>query len=145
MNHTAFSRKGGKARSLAKTTANRAKAAAYWNAVRAGQRPAPRRLRVPPSPEEIGRLLAGYCREHGIQQLEVFGSAARGEAQRGSDVDLLATFERNPGLKFYGMEEDMAKILGVPVHLLTRDSVERMTNPYRRQSILGDATVIHHG
>jgi len=33
----------------------------------------------------------------------------------------------------------MAAILGVPVHLLTRDSVEQMSNPYRRESILADA------
>lgn len=145
MNHTAFSRKGGKARSLAKTTANRAKAVTYWNAVRAGQRPAPRRLRMPPSPEAIADLLASYCRQAGITRLEVFGSMARGEARRGSDVDLLATFADNPGLRFFTMEDEMAGILGAPVHLLTRDSVEQMTNPYRRESILADAKVIYRG
>jgi predicted nucleotidyltransferase len=144
MNHTAFSRKGGKARSLAKTTANRAKAAAFWSAVRTGQRPAPRRLRVPPSPEAIANLLAAYCRQAGITRLEIFGSMARGEARRGSDVDLLATFAGNPGLRFFTMEDEMAVILGVPVHLLTRDSVEQMTNPYRRESILADARIIYH-
>jgi len=29
------------------------------------------------------------------------------------------------------------------VHLLTRDSVEQMTNPYRRASILADAKEIY--
>jgi uncharacterized protein len=145
MNHQAFSRKGGKARSQAKTLANRAKAVAFWKAVRAGDKPAPSRLRLPPQPEEIGRLLASYCRENGINRLEVFGSTARGDASPGSDVDLLATFERVPGLRFYGMEEEIKEILGVPVHLLTRDAVERMTNPYRRSSILQDATVIYRG
>jgi predicted nucleotidyltransferase len=43
------------------------------------------------------------------------------------------------------MEDEMAAILGVPVHLLTRDSVEQMSNPYRRESILADAKVIYHG
>jgi len=143
VNHTAFSQKGGKARSPAKTAANRAKAAAFWNAVRTGEKPAPRRLRTPPAPEEVANLLADYCRQAGITRLEAFGSTARGEAKRGSDVDLLATFAANPGLRFFTMEEDMAKILGVPVHLLTRDSVEQMSNPYRRQSILADAKVIY--
>ena len=144
MNHIAFSRRGGRARSLAKTVANRAKAAAFWNAVRAGRRPAPRRLRVPPSPKAIADLLAAYCRQAGITRLEIFGSMARGEARRGSDVDLLATFADNPGLRFFTMEDDMAAILGVPVHLLSRVSVEEMTNPYRRKSILADAKVIYH-
>lgn len=145
MNHAAFSRKGGKVRSLAKTAANRAKAVAFWNAVRTGEKLAPRRLRTPPALESIANLLADYCRHAGITRLEAFGSTARGEAKRGSDVDLLATFAHNPGLRFFTMEEEMAAILGVPVHLLTRDSVEQMTNPYRRQSILADVKVVCHG
>jgi len=144
MNHTTFSRKGGRARSAAKTAANRAKAIAYWEAVRGGRQAAPRRSKTPPSPDEVGQLLAAYCREVGIVQLEIFGSSARGEAKRGSDVDLIATFFHNPGLRFFGMEEEMAAILRVPVHLLTREGVEQMSNPYRRASILADARVIYH-
>jgi uncharacterized protein len=145
MNHATFSKKGGKARSPAKTAANRAKAVAYWDAVRAGERVAPRRPRVPPPPAIVAEKLAPYCRQVGIIRLEAFGSAARGEARRGSDVDLIATFAHNPGLRFFAIEEEMASILGVPVHLLTRDSVEQMSNPYRRASILADARIIFHG
>jgi predicted nucleotidyltransferase len=145
MNHTTFSRRGGKVRSAAKTAANRAKAAAYWNAVRTGEKPAPRRSRIPPVPEAVAKLLADYCRQAGITRLEAFGSTARGEASRGSDVDLLATFTHNPGLRFFTMEDEMAKILGVPVHLMTRESVEQMSNPFRRESILADARVIFNG
>mgnify|MGYP001554553241 CR=1 FL=1 len=145
MNHATFSRKGGQARSLAKTIANRAKAVAYWEAVRTGDKPKPRRLRVPPSPETVAQLLTDYCRQTGITRLEAFGSTVRGEAKRGSDVDLLATFRTNPGLRFFTMEEEMAAILGVPVHLLTRESVDQMSNPYRRASILEDAQEIYRG
>ena len=58
MLHRTFSRKGGQARSARKTQANRAKAAAYWKAVRAA-RP---RLRAvienrPPSTRFAGSLL----------------------------------------------------------------------------------------
>jgi hypothetical protein len=143
VNHTVFSRKGGRARSPAKTAANRAKAAAYWNAVRAGLLPAPRRTTLPPPPHEIARRLAPYCQLHGITRLEVFGSVARGQARRGSDVDLLATFAGNPGLDFFAMEAEMSALLGAPVHLLTRESVDEMSNPYRRESILADATLIY--
>jgi len=142
MNHAAFSRKGGRARSLAKTIANRAKAKAYWQAVHSGKVSRPHRLRVPPDPEAIARVLSDYCRKNGITRLEVFGSAARGDAKRGSDVDLIATFDTNPGLQFFTMEDEMAAILGAPVHLLTRESVETMSNPYRRTSILTDAREI---
>jgi len=145
VNHLTFSRKGGKARSPAKTAANRAKATTFWKEVRAGKRPAPRRLRVPPAPERVGEILADFCRQSGITRLEAFGSAARGEAKRGSDIDLIATFSENPGLRFFAMEEEMADLLGVPVHLMTRDSVDRMSNPYRRASILSDAKIIYRG
>ena len=144
MTHLAFSRRGGKVRSVAKTTANRAKARAFWKAVRAEKLPSPRRPKVPPTPETIAKLLAPYCRRQGIIRLEAFGSIVRGEAKRGSDVDLLVTFSQNPGLKFFTMADDMSKILGAPVHLLTRASVEQMPNPYRRISILADAKVLLH-
>jgi uncharacterized protein len=143
VNHTTFSRKGGKARSLAKTAANRAKAAAFWNAVRIGEKPAPRRLRIPPNLETVSKMLADYCRQAGITRIEAFGSTARGDAKRGSDVDLIATFAGNPGLRFFSMEDEMADILGSPVHLLTRESVDLMTNPYRRESIIADSKVIY--
>ena len=98
---------------------------------------------APPAPETIARKLAPYCKASGIVRLEAFGSVARGDARRGSDVDLIATFRENPGLRFFGMEEEMAAILGTSVHLLTQDSVQQMTNPYRRASILADAKVIY--
>jgi predicted nucleotidyltransferase len=139
MNHVAFSRKGGKVRSAAKTAANRAKAIAYWKAVREGGARKPGHARM--TPTAVGRKLASYCRENGITQLEVFGSMARGRAKPG-DVDLLASFAGSPGFRFFGMEEEMSKILGAPVHLLTRNSAEEMSNPYRRESILTGAKVI---
>jgi predicted nucleotidyltransferase len=143
MNHVAFSRKGGKARSPAKTAANRAKAIAYWKAVREGAAPKPGHSRM--TPRAVAKKLAPYCRQNGITQLEAFGSIARGSAKSGSDVDLLVSFARSPGFRFFSMEQEMSEILGVPVHLLTRDSVEEMANPYRKESIFADAKVIFRG
>jgi uncharacterized protein len=100
------------------------------------------RISAAPSPEAIGRRLADYCREAGIIRLKVFGSVARGEATAGSDVDLLATFASNPGLRFFAMAEEITAILGARVHLLTRDAVENLTNPYRRAAILAEATTV---
>lgn len=133
---------GGRTRSKAKTLANRAKATAFWKAVRAGKAEPPRRPRVPPSPEQAAELLREYCSKNGIRRLEVFGSVARGTARRGSDVDLIATFRRTPGLRFFVMADEMAEILRVPVDLLDRESVDEMTNPYRKQSIMSDVRQI---
>jgi len=141
--HSTFSRRGGKARSAAKTAANRAKAASFWNAVRAGQRQPPARPRTPPDPQSIARLLAPCFRTEGIERLEIFGSVARGEARRGSDVDLIARFTEHPGLRIVSIEEEMAARLGVPVHLLTAEQVAEMDNPFRKASIENDRRVIY--
>jgi predicted nucleotidyltransferase len=98
---------------------------------------------VPPPPREIARRLAPLCRQHGIERLEVFGSTARGDAQAGSDVDLIATFREHPGLQIVAIEETMAETLGVRVDLLTREAVDGMTNPYRKETIERDRCVIY--
>jgi predicted nucleotidyltransferase len=144
MLHSTLSRRGGKARSARKTKANRAKAAAYWKAVREGQAAPPRRHRRPPSLEEIRRRLAPFCRRAGIVRLDIFGSVARGDAQPGSDVDFIADFAANPSLNFFAMEGDIGSLLGVPAHLLTRESVLEMTNRIRREAILASACTIYH-
>ncbi len=84
-----------------------------------------------------------YCREHGITRMEIFGSTARGDARRGSDVDLIVNFLEHPGLGIVEIEEDLAKLLGVPVDLITREAVEEMTNPFRRESINRDRRLIY--
>jgi predicted nucleotidyltransferase len=145
MLHVTVSRRGGRARSSAKTAANRAKIIKYWKAVRAGRLPAPYRPRTPPADEAIARLLTSLCRESGITCLEVFGSVARGEARRGSDVDLIATFREHPGLRIVEIEDRMAALLGVSVDLLTGEGIDEMTNPFRKESILRDRRTIYVG
>jgi uncharacterized protein len=145
MLHATISRRGGKARSEAKTIANRAKMAAYWGRVRSGEIPAPKRHKKPPSLEKIAEILEPYCRKIGITRLQVFGSVARGQARQGSDVDLIATFDlsRKPrGLRFFAIPDKMEALLGAPVDLLTPEGIANMTNPYRKNSIIADAREI---
>jgi len=145
MLHATISRRGGKARSEAKTAANRAKMAAYWGRIRSGEIPAPKRHKKPPSLEKIAEVLKPYCREKGITCLQVFGSVARGQARQGSDVDLIATFDpgRKPrGLDFFAIPDEMEALLGVPVDLLTPEAIADMTNPFRKNSIVADAREI---
>jgi predicted nucleotidyltransferase len=100
-------------------------------------------VRKPPEAAEVARRLAPYCDELGIMRLEVYGSVARGDAHRGSDVDLIATFQENPGLRIVEIEEAMSKLLRVPVDLVAREAVDEMTNPFRRESINNDRRVIY--
>ena len=100
---------------------------------------------LPPPLAEIIRRVPPFCQKHGITRLEIFGSVARGDATAGSDIDLIATFPQHPGLEIVSMEEECARLLGVPVHLLTAETVAEMTNPYRQESIQRDRCIIYAG
>ena len=58
-------------------------------------------------------------------------------------MDLIATFREHPGLRIVEVEQSMSKLLGVPVDLLTREAVDEMTNPFRKESISRDRRIIY--
>ena len=90
--------------------------------------PVGRRVRL--RRQELIDIAAG----HGVVNLRVFGSVARGEDRDDSDVDLLA--ELPPGLGLLGLgrlQAELEKVVGAPVDLVAaadlkadvRDRVER--------------------
>jgi uncharacterized protein len=89
-----------------------------------GLRRQPRHLRRLSGP--VGRRVRRYrhdlvatAADHGIQNLRVFGSVARGEDRPDSDVDLLADLP--PGLSLFGLgrvEAELEDILGSRVDLI---------------------------
>lgn len=89
-----------------------------------GLRRQPRRLSLLSGP--VGRRLRSRRREviataaaHGVTNLRVFGSVARGEDQPDSDVDLLADLP--PGMGLFGLgrvQADLEAILDTQVDLV---------------------------
>jgi predicted nucleotidyltransferase len=83
--------------------------------------------------EEILRL-AG---RRGAQNLRVFGSVARGEANENSDLDLLVAWEPGRSLMDHaGLVQDLQDLLGMKVHVGT----EKSLHWYVRDRILREAT-----
>ncbi len=82
--------------------------------------------------------LADLCERCGVARLEAFGSFTRGDAEAGSDLDILVTFRPGVrvGLEFVALQQDLAALFGRPVDLLTRSSVERSSNKYFRRFAL---------
>lgn len=82
--------------------------------------------------------LDDLCRRYGVAKLEAFGSVAAGTVTKESDVDLLVTFRPGvrDGLDFVALSRELEDLLGRPVDLLTRCSVERSPNKYFRRFAL---------
>ncbi|GAB4184935.1 MAG: hypothetical protein Kow00100_25140 [Geothermobacteraceae bacterium] len=63
--------------------------------------------------------------EYAVRSIGLFGSFARSEEGRESDVDLLVDYEQVPGMfGFLALEEELEKILGRQVDLVTRDALK---------------------
>lgn len=92
--------------------------------------------------EILGRLRAitpELRSRYGIQTLEVFGSWVHGDASPESDLDLLVTFRKNPGLIQLGeIQYAISDALGRKVDLVLRDSLK----PRLRPSILDHAIAV---
>jgi len=76
------------------------------------------------------------CARHGATKVRVFGSVARGEAQEGSDLDLLVVFEEGRTLLDHArLKLALEGLLGVPVDVVS----ERGLVPRLRERVLREA------
>jgi len=84
------------------------------------------------------RRLAEICVNHDVARLELFGSFAHGNASPKSDLDVLVTFQSGAkvGLGIAALQQELEELLGRPVDLMTRDSIERSSNKYFRRFAL---------
>lgn len=101
------------------------------------------------SPPAIKLPAAGieqFCRRWRIVELSLFGSALRTDFDEGSDVDFLVTFAADADwslLDHVTMRDELAALVGRPVDLLTRRSVEMSDNWIRRNAILSSAKSVY--
>ncbi len=69
-------------------------------------------------------------RGFGVESVALFGSAARDEAQLGSDVDVLVEFSEPVGLfRFLDLKAYLEALLGCDVDLVTRDALRPQLRP----------------
>jgi len=75
-----------------------------------------------------------------VETLALFGSVARGEAREDSDLDLLVTYARTPGLfGFLDLKEYLERLLSCPVDLVTDKALKKQL----RERILREAISVH--
>ncbi len=83
--------------------------------------------------------LVELAHRHGVSNLRVFGSMARGDADDSSDVDLLVTLPAGTsGLALGGLLMDAQDLLGRPVVVLTESAL----HPALRDQVLGTCIVL---
>ncbi len=98
-------------------------------------------LRVQLPFEEI----AGFCRRWNIVRLDLFGSALRDDFSAQSDLDFLYVFapDCHIGWRFVDLCEELERLVGRPVDMVSRKAVEESTNERRKREILESAQVIY--
>ena len=74
--------------------------------------------------DEIKEIVLPIAKKYGVTKVAIFGSYARGEADRYSDVDLIINQGDIFGLwDFYGFKMDLEESLKRSVDLLTYDGL----------------------
>jgi len=61
----------------------------------------------------------------GIKSIGIFGSYVRGEAKKGSDLDVLVDYDKTPGLfEFVELKYYLSDVLGINVDLVMRNALK---------------------
>jgi len=84
--------------------------------------------------------IAGFCQQHHIRKLALFGSVLREDFRPESDVDVLVEFERERPIgliRLARIQRELSELLGHPVDLNT----EGFLSPYFRDEVLKEAEV----
>ncbi|MDP1728959.1 MAG: nucleotidyltransferase family protein [archaeon] len=82
----------------------------------------------------IKSKILDILKKNNIKRAGIFGSYARGEQKKNSDIDLLIEPARGMGFGFFGMNDLLEKKLGKKVHLVTYKYI----NPRIKKNILND-------
>ena len=80
--------------------------------------------------QQVVPILKPYMR-----RISVFGSYVRGEETPESDVDILVQLrpaDQRPrlGLKFFGLQDELTKLIGREVDLVTEEGLSPYIRPY---------------
>jgi predicted nucleotidyltransferase len=89
----------------------------------------------PLSPIVVARIHE-IARRHGVGDVRLFGSQARGEAGPGGDLDLLIRLQRGRGFRDYvDFREELERALVTKVDVVTEDGL----SPLIRDQVLAEA------
>lgn len=74
---------------------------------------------------KIKNIILSHLKGFNPIKVGIFGSFARGDNKKGSDLDILIEFKEAPSLlTLIKLENDLSEILGVKVDLVTTDALK---------------------
>ena len=82
--------------------------------------------------ETIKPKIIKILKKNKIKKAGIFGSYAKGEQKKNSDIDILIQPTKNMGFKFAGLEVELSKKLGKKVDLVSYNGI----SPYLKDEIL---------
>ncbi len=86
-----------------------------------------------PSPNQLEK----FCQNQALTYLGVFGSYARGEAKKDSDVDILIDYQQPKSLfTLGGIVADLEEMTGKKIDLVKRTHIKPILKPYILQDLI---------
>lgn len=74
---------------------------------------------------KIKNIILSHLKEFYPIKVGIFGSYARGDNKKDSDIDILVKFKESPSLlTLFKLENDLSEILGVNVDLVTTGALK---------------------
>jgi len=74
---------------------------------------------------EIKNIILSHLKGFGPIKIGIFGSFARGDNKKGSDIDILVEFKEAPSLlTLIKLENDLSEVLGIKVDLVTTGALK---------------------
>ena len=90
--------------------------------------------------EDINKSIIRYLKKYHVDRIGIFGSYARNQNLKNSDLDLLIRFQKNPTLlQMAKIERELSEILGIKVEIVTEPS---LTDKILKKNIEEDLQII---
>ncbi len=83
--------------------------------------------------KEIIEKIVPVLKRHGVKRAGIFGSFARGEGTKDSDIDILIEFDGSL-LDMVGLEMELEEVLGRKIDMVSYKGI----SPYLKKPILKD-------
>jgi predicted nucleotidyltransferase len=81
-------------------------------------------------------------REFGVSKIGIFGSVARDQSDKSSDVDIVVKFDRPIGFRFIELADYLEDLLGCKADILTLAGIEAIRSQNVAKSIKEDVIYV---